>query len=395
MARRLRAVLIGGRGFEPYETLYKHAIPSFQKLEDVEVEILALYPHPDLNRFKDSFPGSLGQVDVISSHTSFLRSYAHLYEDLSSYFDDVYKDLLEPLKKACVIGGKMLAIPRFIDVRTLHYRTDVVEDPPKSWEELVETARSVNKPPDLYGFAMVGYGHALVGSFMEILRSFGGEISDEKTGDCLFAGREGVEALEYIVDLNRKHRVTPPETPQYFYNHVSESFSSGRAAMVFEWPGWDMAHNDPKRSKVAGLFDLALYPVGRGGRWVYGGSHAFSIVKGSREPELAARFIRFLVSLENQVFEAEEEGFLPSRRSSWDLLTRRAREKGDLFQLKRLEIYGRTIDESYLPVKIREWRRFTEIMWPELNAALRGAVDPANALKRSYDRIVGDLGGCY
>lgn len=390
----IKALLIGGPSFKPYETLYKIAIPIFERIYGVKVEILGLYSHPELNSVKDRLLGK-EDIDVISSHTSFLRSYSHLYEDLNPYLGDLYQDLLDPLKKSCIIDGKMLLMPRFIDVRTLHYRRDLIQTPPKTWDELVEIAKSINNPPEIYGFAMVGHGHALVGSFMEILYSFGGKIADEESGECLFTESEGIDALSYIVDLYRKHKVTPPETPEMFYNHVSEAFSSGRAAMIFEWPGWDGIHNDPKRSRVSGLFDLDLYPLGKGGRYVYGGSHGFSIFKGSRNPGLAAELIRFLVSIENQVAEAEAEGFLPSRKSSWDLLVRRTIDRGDKFQIRRLEIYRRTIDESYLPVRIKSWRRFTEIVWPELNAALRGVKSPREALNDARESVVRTLGGCW
>ncbi|MDT7889806.1 MAG: sugar ABC transporter substrate-binding protein [Desulfurococcales archaeon] len=392
--KKINAVLIGGPGFEPYQTLYRIAIPAFEREYRVKVNILGLYPHPELNRIKDTLNGK-EDIDVISSHTSFLRSYSHLYEDLSPYLGDLYQDLLDPLKKSCEVDGKILLMPRFIDVRSLHYRKDLIQAPPKTWDELVEIAKRVNNPPRIYGFAMVGYGHALVGSFMEILHSFGGRIADEENGECLFASSEGVDALSYIVDLYRRHRVTPPETPEMFYNHVSEVFSTGRVAMIFEWPGWDGLHNDPKRSKISGLFDLDLYPVGKSGRYVYGGSHGFSIFKGSKNPELAAELIRFLVSIENQVAEAEAEGFLPSRKSSWDLLVRRARDRGDMFQIKRLEIYRRTIDESYLPVRIKNWRRFTEIVWPELNVTLRGHKSPREALEYAKKKVVRVIGGCW
>jgi ABC-type glycerol-3-phosphate transport system substrate-binding protein len=66
-----------------------------------------------------------------------------------------------------------------------------------------------------------------------------------------------------------------------------------------------------------------------------------------------------------------------------------------MFQIKRLEIYRRTIDESYLPVRIKNWRRFTEIVWPELNATLRGHKSPKEALENAKKKVVRVIGGCW
>jgi hypothetical protein len=66
-----------------------------------------------------------------------------------------------------------------------------------------------------------------------------------------------------------------------------------------------------------------------------------------------------------------------------------------MFQIKRLEIYRRTIDESYLPVRIKNWRRFTEIVWPELNVTLRGHKSPREALEYAKKKVVRVIGGCW
>ncbi len=391
MKQELNVVFVGGKGFEPYETLYKQRIPEFERSRNVKVNIRRLLSHPDLNSFTDKL-SEYDHVDVISSHTSFLRSYGQLYSDLSSSLSNLYNDLLEPLKGSCTIDGRMVAAPRFIDVRALHYRTDIIGNtPPDSWDKFIDIAIRTNTPPIIYGWATVGKGHAIVGTYMEILHSFGGSIVDEKSGDFSFLSSEGIEALKWLVDAYRVNKVTPPETPELFYQDVSSYFMQARAVMVFDWPGWDSLHNDPRQSKVAGKFGIARYPLGKR-RSVYGGSHSFSLVKWSKKVELGEDLIDFLTSAESQILESEKQGSLPSRKSAWSVLERNARNNSDEFQKTRLSVYKETVERDYLPIHIAPWRAFSEIMWPKLNGALRGTGSPESQLKAAFEESKAKLG---
>src|SRR5699024_12573102 len=40
--------------------------------------------------------------------------------------------------------GKQWAMPRFIDAGVLFYRTDIVEDPPETWDELIDSATDLH-----------------------------------------------------------------------------------------------------------------------------------------------------------------------------------------------------------------------------------------------------------
>jgi multiple sugar transport system substrate-binding protein len=69
------------------------------------------------------------------------------------------------------IGGALYGIPRNIDIRLLHYRTDLIETPPASWDELVEVARRTTRAPQLYGFVFTGMESGLFGTFFELAES--------------------------------------------------------------------------------------------------------------------------------------------------------------------------------------------------------------------------------
>src|SRR5699024_11594541 len=39
--------------------------------------------------------------------------------------------------------GKQWAMPKFIDAGVLFYRTDIVDDPPETWDELIDSAEDL------------------------------------------------------------------------------------------------------------------------------------------------------------------------------------------------------------------------------------------------------------
>lgn len=386
----LNAVLIGGKGFEPYEVLYSK-ISDFEHKFSIKVNILHKFSHPELNAFKDSLKGN-EDIDVISSHTSFLRSYRYLYLNLIETDPENTKallnDLPDSLKKAVMIKDKALIAPRFIDVSSLHYRTSVFnkigEKPPKTWDEFLQVAIKIKESKvNIYPYTFAARGHALVGRFMEILHSFGGKLVD---GDHFaFYSQEGIEALQFLVDLHIKYKVTHPQTPDFFYDDVSRAFKDGEVAMVLDWPGWDYVFKDPRQSRVWNDFSIALPPQGKGGLWVYGGSHGLSAIRWSKKKVIATAFVLFMVSPENQYFESKMQGFLPARLSVFKMLLDDS--KDDSFENLRLSIYKKIIDEAYLPVKVVKWREFTEILWPILNKAVRGEIKVEEALKNAYEKV--------
>ena len=89
----------------------------------------------------------------------------------------------------------------------------------------------------------------------------------------------------------------------------------GQGRDVHDWPGGYYTYEDPETSAVAGTYDVALYPEGRAGRFIYSGCHTFAIPATVRDRPAAIQLLRFLTSRESQAFEAGL-GTLPARSDS-------------------------------------------------------------------------------
>jgi len=402
----LKALFVGGSGGETYHTLYSR-LPEFEGRTGVKVKIVDKMFYPDIyaRLARELETGPL-DYDVLSAHTSFVGSHSQFYMPLDEHFTEgELQDFIPMLIKASRFRDKATQIPRHVDVRIMHYRSDLFNDsrerdafkarfgydlkPPEDWDQLRDVAQFFTRPPNLYGFAFVGRRHPLAGTFMEMLASCGGSLIDE-AGKPAFNNESGKQALQFMVDLHRNWKVTPPNLPDFMYEDVSAAFREGKVAMVFDWPGEYGQLKDAEKSRVAGKVGFALYPIGPAGlRRVYGGAHSFAVAQGSRNVEAAVSLVKFLTSPESQHFQYVKEGFLPTRISVWQRIQREAERSPDPLDPIRLKIFRRTIEEAYLPVKVTRWVDFYEAVWPELNAALRGVKTVEEALESAYRKAVG------
>src|SRR5690606_13083568 len=121
----------------------------------------------------------------------------------------------------------------------LYYRTDLLEEagytePPQTWDELVEVAKALTKDVDgdgnidQWGFVSLGLPGQVFNTytFFDFLFQNGGQLFNEE-GEPAFNSPEGVEALQFMVDLKNVHQVMPPDVVTYDNNEVHEGFLAG------------------------------------------------------------------------------------------------------------------------------------------------------------------------
>src|SRR5262249_43159750 len=157
-----------------YDPLYA-GIADFQRDTGIAVDIAFRGDHPALNHHLASLPDV--PYDLVSTHTKYAPSQAGFLaplDDLLSAHE--LSDFAPLLLELARVDGHLYAIPRNIDVRLLHYRTDLLDAPPATWDELLETARRLSHPPDFYGFVFPGRESGLFGTFFELVEAGGAQL---------------------------------------------------------------------------------------------------------------------------------------------------------------------------------------------------------------------------
>ncbi len=367
-----------------YDPLYD-AIPRFERETGLAVEVVVRLPHPELNAWvKHAFESGAPDIDLLSTHTKYAPSQAAWLAPIEAVLSTEHeRDLLERPAALSRIDGRLLQVPRNLDVRLLHYRTDLVghdSSPiPATWTELSETA-TAQTTPSLSGFLFPGRDSGLFGTFYELLVSAGGRLFDDELQPA-FESREGVWAAAFIADLHAVRRVTPRELPDWHYDEISAAFRAGRAAMVSDWPGSYHLYRDSQTSTVSDRFGLALLPEGpSGARAAYSGCHSFAIPRTSRNPEGGATLLTYLTSFESQLGEARR-GAIPCRVSA--LTHVREEASSDSAEAIRWRLLAETEQTMIIPPRFAAYPLCEDAIWHAVQQAMIRKVSPDEAVARA------------
>lgn len=377
MKNELNVALVSGPVYDPlYESL-----PEFAASNGVKVNVVFSGDHPTLNHHL----ADLSEVpyDLVSTHTKYAPSQLKFLAPLDNLIDPaVLEDFVPLLLKLATIDGALYSLPRNIDVRLLHYRTDIIASPPATWDELFEIAKRHNSPPDFYGFLFPGKESGLFGTFYELAEMAGATLFPEN----LVPDIEN-EAGHWALGLLRKfylEGIVPKEFTDWHYDEIYSVFRDGRAAMIGDWPGYYSLYKDPKISAVYNRFRLSPYPVGPANKLlVYGGGHTFALTKKGADNPSALKLLLFLTAFEQQLIEANN-GCVPVRRS----VMRRMQDEADEENRSRLAMLEKIVSENILiPPKFSAYPKIEEVLWQTVQSAIIGETPIDSALKHIRKQI--------
>ena len=397
-SKRVRALLVGGPMYDP---LYD-AIPAFARETGYAVEVVARLPHPELNAYvREVFDGAGADIDLLSTHTKYAPSQAQWLTPLETLIaEDLVADLLPRPHELARIDGRLLQVPRNLDVRLLHYRRDLFEDTtaqhdfeaeygrplevPASWTALADVAsffaHSNGNGLQCSGFLFPGRDSGLFGTFYELLVGSGGALFDAALKPA-FASGAGVWAVQYLVDLYDTRRVTPRELPAWHYDEISSAFRQGHAAMVCDWPGSYHLYRSPASCRVPDRVGLALLPEGPAGvRAAYAGCHSFAVPRTARNLEGGLALLQFLTSFDAQLGEARR-GAIPCRASAVQRIREEARV--DPAAVQRWELLAATEQTMIVPPRFAAYPQCEDAIWQAVQHAMIGELSAEDAVERA------------
>ncbi len=317
----------GGVGKE-LEVLREQLKMFKQLYPDIEVEVI---PMPDSaterhDLYVTYFAAGEKDPDVLMLDVIWSAEFAPFLEDLTDDYDYFeLKEFLPGTIMSVTVNGRIVAIPWFTDAGLLYYRKDLLEkygykNPPRTWDELVEMAKKISQAEGIIGFVWQGARYeGLVCNFLEYLWSFGGEVIDEK-GKVVIDSSQAVQALQFMVDLIYKHRITPEGVVTYMEEDARRVFQKGEAVFMRNWPyAWALLNSDdsPVKGKV-GVAPLPLGPGGRRAATLGGWNLGINKFSSKEEKEAAKKLIKFLTSYEQQLYKAIHSGQNPTRKAAYD-----------------------------------------------------------------------------
>jgi multiple sugar transport system substrate-binding protein len=213
-------------------------------------------------------------------------------------------------------NGSLYALPWFIDVGMLYWRTDLNKAPPADFAELRAQAARRSLPAGLVWQGARYEG--LVTVFLEYLGGFGGRILDQD-GRVVVDAEAAVRALEYMHDSIHADGTVPMDVLAWQEEQTRFAFQNGRAMFMRNWPYAVALLRDPAQSKVAGRFAVAPMPAGPAGpsTAALGGSQ-LAINARSDQPEAAYALVEYLLEPEQMLERARGVGQYPARLALYE-----------------------------------------------------------------------------
>ena len=395
----IEAKLIGG---QQYEGLYGR-IAEWEAATGAKVDIISKKSHFEIDKeIKSDMAAGTTDWCVGSNHSSFAPQYEGLYADLSGLVPEATVAEFVPGNiKASTVDGELLMLPRAqFDVSVLYYLKSNYEDAdkaaafkaeygydlavPETWEQVKDQAIFFADPPNFYGTQYAGKDEAIVGRFYEMVVAEGGNYLDADKKP-IFNSDAGQRALQWFVDLYAAKAV-PAGTTSYVWDDLGQGFASGTVALNLDWPGWAGFFNDPDSSKAAGNVGVAVQPMGSVTRTGWSGHHGFSVTNDCDNQAAAVSLVTFLTSEASQLAESAG-GSLPTRTAVWEANVAAAKAGNDAFRAESLAAFAEGAKYAFAVPPIPEWGESTNIVFPELQAAIVGDKTVKQALDDAAEAV--------
>lgn len=318
-------------------------------------------------------------------------------EILDDYFED---GVLQPqtffdrvIESVDRHDGRYFALPAFLDVGVLYYRTDLLarhgfSGPPATWDMLLEQSLKIqaaerDRNPNFNGFVWQGAQYeGLVCTFLEFVATHGGGILRNEAVDL---GQEGnLEALRFMQDLIREHRVSPLNTyTEMREEEVRRAFQRGNALFERNWLyAWSL--HQQSGSNVRGNVGMAPLPhaPGHGTAAALGGWH-LGISQYSDAKDQAWKLLEYLLSKEVQKKLLTDLSWYSCRKDVYadpEVL----QKVGNVEQLQRI------VSHAVNRPDLAYYDHISRIIQRYVNDSLAGKIDPRRALgtmQQKIDRI--------
>lgn len=265
------------------------------------------------------FASQAGSYDVVAVNLSWLGEFAPHLEPL----DDRVKisgmavdQFIPSVYDACKWDGVLYGFPKAPTPNMMAYRTDLIDTPPKTYEEYMKLAEQFNDPANgMYGISIPGKKEQYAVLYLVRSWAMGADVADQDW-NVIVNGEIGRKAMEQLGDVTK---YSDPAGLSWGLEESINAFIQGKAAFCEAWPtlGIIQAADDPEKSKIVGNWAIAPFPQEKTGInqmsiW------CVAVSKYSKNKDAAFEWIKEYSSKENQERFYNEFGILPSYTSFWE-----------------------------------------------------------------------------
>lgn len=368
-------IFIPGYEDELWKGLYDVSINDFEKDNpNVDVQVVPA-GWDEANSKLVSLIQANDAPDVIITGSRSLRQFAEMgaIEKLDTYMTDEFKESrVENVLNTANINGAQYGIPLAFSSRALYYRTDLIEEPPTTWDELLEMAEEITKEnPEIYGFAIPTDITSGTDELFNFIYQNGGSATDEE-GNIKLSTAENIKTLEFLKEFNDKKIVPDPVSTAR--SDQAKMFQNGNLAMFISGP-WDKETLDSSADTAP--YAVTLLPAGTQMAETLV-TDSFSISSQSENKELAWKLIEYMGQFEYQNAYDEAIGFFPILKEE---------ENEERYSTEFLKPFKDMIQYGVAEPQVPVWDTFNSEFVKAVQKVMTGNATAEEALKSAEEEL--------
>lgn len=298
--------------------------------------------------------------------------------------DDIYPELLRANRYR--YSGNLHAMPVNCSPTVLYYNRDLFDaagvsypDESWTWETFLRAAQELTRDTDGDG-RLDQYGCLALAPWLMrycLLWQNGARLLNEEGTECLLDRPEAIEAIQWMVDLINKYRVAPSlsETREQ-EGGSGEMFMSGKVAMYGHVRSLIRSFREIEK------FQWGIAPLPRGRqRATVLNTVCLMILRTTRYPEAAWKFVEYLASREAQIYFVRE---------AYDLSILKGLNAAVLGDVALLgsednKVFLDAMSYARTMPQIKHYSEFFDAMGRELELAFLGKVSAAESCRRAAE----------
>ncbi len=389
----------------PYTNGLQDLADQFEEDTGIRANIEVIGQDVFENRITLTFTGGSDDIDVVHAPVIQVQRWiqAGWLQPMTEYVAAMpgADDILAGPLNAYVVDGENWAVPFMAGAGLMTYRQDVLDEAglavPETWEEMLEVAAAIHTDDRAaIGLrAVPGQGFNMF-IFPMIMRAYGGNFfADYEGGDLTPAinSPENLEALNVYIELINEY--APQGAGNFNFAEVLAAAQNDQIAFAVEGTGVVSRIVDPDLSQYAGVTGIALPPGGPAGRSPAIAVHGLGIPTSAANPDAAARFIEWAVSVDTVTQIALNEAFPDFTTGpvadNPEVIAKYADVHPD-FLAMRVQALDLAIGH-YRPL-IPDWPSLGQAVGENINAAVNGLMSPEDALEAA-EQEMRDILGLY
>lgn len=344
---------------------------------DKQVEVAFLAPTADEQRqamFQDLQSGA-GEFDVLALDVVWTGEFAdnEYIISLEEFRGDVEGENLPGAINSSQWQNELFALPYSSNGGFLYYRTDLVDEAPQTWDEVMEVGIEKADEEGIGGFVGLGDQYeGFVVNYLQLFWSAGGELFDDAQENSTFLEGDAAErALDWLIDAN-ENGLLAKGFDSMVEDDARALFQAGDAVFMHNWPyAIPLLEGEEEESDVEGKFDYAPLPGfdGNDGVGALGGlNNAVSAL--SDNPDVAKEFVLWAAT------DPDAQGILKDSSLPPTQLSQYEGEEDQTWQM-----LGEVLENAEARPAVPGYNSLSLAIQENLHPAYLGEKDPQEALE--------------